>query len=65
MLALLSCPSSGTLALGFVEGQQGADPLVGTGVVGVTRGILGSLAVRPDVSERAGAGRAAWYGNSS
>lgn len=59
MLTLRSCPSSGTLALVFVEGQQGADTLVGTGVVGVTRGVLGSLAVLSGVAKRAGAGGAA------
>ena len=57
----LTCPSSGTLAFVLLEGQQGADTSVGTGVVGVTRGVLGSLAVLPSKAERAGAGGAAWY----
>lgn len=57
----LTCPSSGTLALELVEGQQGADALIGTGVVGVTRGVLWSLAVLPREAERADAGGSAWY----
>ncbi len=57
----LTCPSSGTLALVLVEGQQGAVTFVGTGVVGVTRGVLGSLAVLSGVAKRAGAGGAARY----
>lgn len=61
MLTPWSCPSSGTLALVLVEGQQGADALVGTGVVGVTSGVLGSLAVLAGEAERASAGGAAWY----
>lgn len=61
MLTLWSCPSSGTLALVFVKGQQGADTFVGTGVVGVTSGVLGSLAVLSGVAEWASASGAAWY----
>lgn len=48
----LTCPSSGTLALVFVEGQQGADTSVGTGVVGVTCRVLGSLAVLSGIAKR-------------
>lgn len=61
----LTCPSSGTLALELVERQQGADTIVGTGVVGVTRGVLGCLAVLAGVAERAGAAGAARYRYSS
>lgn len=57
----LTCPSYGTLALVLVEGQQGADTSVGTGVVRITRGVLGSLAVLSSVPKRAGAGSAARY----
>lgn len=60
MLTLRPCPSSGTLALVFVEGQQGADTFVGTGVVWVTRGVLGSLAVLSGVAKWASASGAAW-----
>lgn len=56
---LLTCPSSGTLTLVLVEGQKLADAAVGTGVVGVTRGVLGNLAVLAGVAQRAGAGGAA------
>lgn len=59
MLTPRPCPSSGTLALVLVEGQQGADASVGAGVVGVARGVLWSLAVLSGVAERAGAGGAA------
>lgn len=61
MLTTWSCPSSGTFACVLVEGQQGADTSVGTGVVGVARGVLRSLAVLSGVAKRAGAGSAAWY----
>lgn len=59
-----TCPSSGAIALVLVEGQQGANALVPTGVVRVTRGVLGSLAVRSGEAERAGAGGAARYGHA-
>lgn len=55
VLAPRPCPSSGTLALVLVEGQQGADAPVGARVVGVTGGVLGDLAVLPRVAQRAGA----------
>lgn len=57
----LTCPSSGALALVLVEGQQGAETPVGTGVVGITCGVLGSLAVLSSVAERANAGGTARY----
>jgi len=60
----LTGPSSGTLALVFVEGQQGAGALVGTGVAGVTRGVLRTLAVLSGVAERAVAGGAAGHGHA-
>lgn len=49
----------GTLALVLVEGEQGADSLVGTWVVGVAGGVLGGLAVLPGVAQGTGAGGAA------
>ena len=57
----LTCPSSGALTLVLVEGQQGADTLVGTGVVRVARGVLGSLTVQTSEAQGAAAGGAAWY----
>lgn len=57
----LTCPPSGTLACVFVEGQQGADTSVGTGVVGVACGVLLSFAAQSGVAKRAGAAGAAWY----
>lgn len=56
-----TCPSSGAITLVLVEGQHGADALVPTGVVGVTRGVLGGLAVHSGEAKRAGAGGAARY----
>lgn len=61
MLTAQSCPSSGALTLVVVKGQEGADTLVGTGVVWVTCGVLGSLAVLSGVAKRAGAGGTARY----
>lgn len=56
-----TCPSSGALALVVVRGQQGTDTLVGAGVVGVTRGVLGSLAVLSGETKGAGTSGAAGY----
>lgn len=60
----LTCPSSGALALVLVKGQQAADALVGAGVVGVTRGVLGRLAVLPSEAQRADTGGAAGHGHT-
>lgn len=57
----LTCPSSGALTLVLVQGQKRADATVGAGVVGVTGGVLGSLAVLAGVAKRAGAGGTAGY----
>lgn len=57
----LTCPSSGTLTLVLVEGQKCADATVGTGVVGITRGVQGNLAMLAGVAKRAGAGGTARY----
>lgn len=57
----LTCPSSGALALVLVKGQQAADALVGAGVVGVTRGVLGRLAMLSGEAQRAGTGGAAGH----
>lgn len=57
----LTCPSSGTLTLVLVEGQKCADATIGTGVVGITRGVLGNLAVLAGVAKRAGAGGTTGY----
>lgn len=60
----LTCPSSGALALELVEGQQAANALVGAGVVGVTRGVLGCLAVLSSETQRADTGSAAGHRHS-
>lgn len=57
----LTCPSSRALALVLVKGQQAADALVGTGVVGVTRRVLGRLAVLSGEAQRADTGGAAGH----
>lgn len=59
-----TCPSSGALALVLVKGQQAADALVGAGVVGVTRGVLGRLAVLSSEAQRADTGGAAGHGHT-
>lgn len=55
----LTCPSSDTLTLVLVKGQQGADTLVDTWVIWITCGVLGSLAVLSSVAKRTGADGAA------
>lgn len=61
VLAACSCPSYRALTLVLVKRQQRTATLVLTGVVWVTRGVLGSLAVRSSKTKRAGAGGTTRY----
>lgn len=67
----LTCPSYWALTLVLVKRQQRTVTLVLTGVVWVTRGVLGSLAVRSSKTKRAGTGgttryrHTKWHGHSA
>lgn len=57
----LTCPSYWALTLVLVKRQQRTVTLVLTGIVWVTRGVLGSLAVRSSKTKRAGTGGTTRY----